>query len=139
MEKYQVVIVGLNARQLNDVPSGILGIGRTENVKELVQIYSGATVFINPTYEDNYPTVNLEALACGTPVVTYKTGGSGESITSETGAVVAQGDLKEMAAKVKLIADNIEVYRDNCRKYAEQHFDKWVKYEQYIKLYKSIL
>lgn len=138
-KEYKIVIVGLNSRQLNEVPDGILGIGRTQNVKELASIYSGATVFVNPTYEDNYPTVNLEAIACGIPVVTYKTGGSGECVTKDTGVVVEQGDLKGMAIQVKKITENIGKYKVCCRKYAEDYFDKRTKYAEYVKLYENII
>lgn len=78
-DKYKIVLIGLNKKQIEMLPNNILGIERTENIQELVAWYSAADVFVNPTYEDNYPTTNLEAIACGTPVITYDTGGSGES------------------------------------------------------------
>lgn len=74
-----IVLVGLNKKQLKKLPENIIGIERTNNAIELAEIYSTADLFFNPTYEDNYPTVNLEAIACGTPVITYNTGGSSES------------------------------------------------------------
>ncbi|HJF40519.1 glycosyltransferase [Thomasclavelia spiroformis] len=77
--EYQIVLIGLNKKQIKKLPSNIIGITRTENVEELVKWYSAAEVFFNPTLEDNYPTVNLEAIACETPVVTFNTGGSPES------------------------------------------------------------
>ena len=77
--EYQIVLIGLNKKQIKKLPSNIIGITRTENVEELVKWYSAAEVFFNPTLEDNYPTVNLEAIACKTPVVTFNTGGSPES------------------------------------------------------------
>ena len=76
---YSIVMVGLNKRQLACLPDGIIGIERTNNVLELVDIYSSADLFLNATYEDIYPTVNMEALACGTPVLTYDTGGAMEA------------------------------------------------------------
>lgn len=75
-DEWKIVLVGLSKKQLASLPPAILGIERTNNTKELAQIYTAADVFFNPTYEDNYPTTNLEAIACGTPVVTYDTGGS---------------------------------------------------------------
>lgn len=138
-DKYQVVLVGLNSHQLSKIPEGIQGIGRTNNVKELVELYSGATVFVNPTYEDNYPTVNLEAIACGTPVVTYRTGGSAESITQYTGKVVEQGEIMKMLEGVENISRDRNRYRTTCREYAEKNFNKKDKYQQYIKIYKSMM
>ena len=77
--EYQIVLIGLTKKQIKKLPSNIIGITRTEKVEELVKWYSVAEVFFNPTLEDNYPTVNLEAIACETPVVTFNTGGSPES------------------------------------------------------------
>lgn len=76
---YQIVLVGLNKDQIEQLPRNIIGIERTNSIKELVELYSAAEVFVNPTLEDNYPTTNIEAIACGTPVITYETGGSFES------------------------------------------------------------
>ncbi len=78
-KSYVIVLVGLSKKQIKQLPKGIIGIERTDSVHELVELYSAAYVFVNATYEDNYPTTNLEAIACGTPVITYNTGGSPES------------------------------------------------------------
>ena len=78
-DQYQIVLIGLNKNQIEQIPKNIIGISRTENVQELVKWYSAADVYFNPTLEDNYPTTNLEAIACGTPVITFNTGGSPES------------------------------------------------------------
>ncbi len=91
-EEYKVVLVGLTEEQKGSLPQRLLALGRTNNAKELAEIYTAADIYFNPTYEDNYPTVNLEAQACGTPVVTYDTGGSGESVPPEN--VIAKGDLQ---------------------------------------------
>ena len=95
-ERYQVVLVGLNKQQLAAMPSNILGIPRTNSAKELAEIYTAADVFVNPTYEDNYPTVNLEAEACGTRVITYDTGGCRETLRRQDSAVVAIGDIEKL-------------------------------------------
>ncbi|MGL5672101.1 MAG: glycosyltransferase [Plesiomonas shigelloides] len=105
-DNYRLVIVGLSQDKIKTLPSNIIGIHRTDNPTELAEIYSAADVFFNPTYEDNYPTVNLEAIACGTPVITYNTGGSPESVSSEDGFVVDKGDLGavvEVVGKLKKI------------------------------------
>ncbi|MDY6388251.1 MAG: glycosyltransferase [Fibrobacter sp.] len=99
--KYQILLVGVTKKQQRDLPSTIRSIERTENVQELVKIYSTASVFFNPTYEDNFPTTNLEAIACGTPVVTYRTGGSPESVEKTgCGFVVEKGDLRMSLEKI---------------------------------------
>lgn len=78
--RFAIVLVGLSKRQAEEVPEGVIGIERTESREELAGIYSTADVLFNPTREDNYPTVNLEAEACGTSVVTYDVGGCGETV-----------------------------------------------------------
>lgn len=100
-DNYRLVMVGLAPEKIKTLPSNIVGINRTDNPTELAEIYSAADVFFNPTYEDNYPTVNLEAIACGTPVITYNTGGSPESVSTEHGFVVAKGDVREVVERVK--------------------------------------
>ena len=138
--EYKITIVGLNEKQLKELPDGIDGIQRTQNVKALVDLYSGANVLINPTYADTFPTVNLEALACGTPVVTYRTGGSPEAIDENTGFVVEQGNIKEMAEAVKIICGNGKnYYTEPCRQRAEACFDKDTCFEKYVELYEDLL
>lgn len=78
-KKYQIILIGLNDQQISVLPNNIIGIKRTDTVKQLQELYAIADIFLNPTIEDNYPTTNLEAISCGTPVLTFKTGGSPES------------------------------------------------------------
>lgn len=98
---YAIVLVGLTKKQISDLPGNIIGIEKTNNVEELVELYSAADVFFNPTYEDNYPTTNLEAKACGTVVMTYRTGGSPESVAKEY--VFDQGDLDSVVKAINSI------------------------------------
>ena len=122
-DDYRIVLVGLDEKQLGALPKNILGIARTNSTKELAEIYTAADVLFNPTYEDNYPTVNLEAQACGTPVVTYDTGGSGESVPKEN--VIAAGDLYGF---LKLEKSSLKV------KYIDKR-NKLLFIDNYLKLY----
>ncbi len=97
-DRYAIVLVGLSEKQMKKLPKNILCIKRTNSPRELATIYTAADVFFNPTYEDNYPTVNLEAEACGTRVVTYDTGGCRETIKSPESRTVLVGQL-ELARK----------------------------------------
>lgn len=98
----RLVVVGVNSWQKKELEAhGAIGIRRTSSRGELAGIYSSADVLINPTYGDTFPTVNLEALACGCPVVTYRTGGSPEVLTSETGGVVECGAMSEALALIR--------------------------------------
>ena len=100
-DTYKIVMVGVSEKQRKTLPTNILALLRTNNARELAEIYTAANVLFNPTYEDNFPTVNLEAQACGTPVVTYRTGGAPETITDPRSLVVEQGDLGSAIAHLK--------------------------------------
>ncbi|WP_279015045.1 glycosyltransferase, partial [Thomasclavelia cocleata] len=99
--QYQIVLIGLSKKQIEQLSSNIIGISRTENVLELVKWYSAADVYFNPTLEDNYPTTNLEAIACGTPVITFNTGGSPESAFSDKTRTVYTNNINESVKKIK--------------------------------------
>lgn len=92
-EQQRLVMVGLEKEQLSKIPETVIGIERTDNRQELVALYNLADVYVNLTYEENYPTVNLEAEACGTDVITYDAGGCRETIHRADSLVVAVGDL----------------------------------------------
>ena len=92
-DKYQIVLVGLSDKQVEEIQTNkinIMTIARSNSAKELAEIYTAADCFVNPTYEYNYPTVNLEAEACGTRVITYDTGGCAETIKMPESRVVKQ-------------------------------------------------
>lgn len=93
-ERYAIVLVGVTSKQKELLPHNVIGIKHTSNVSELVEIYSAADVLFNPTYEDNYPTVNLEAEACGTRVITYNTGGAPETLRRSDSVVIPVGQYK---------------------------------------------
>lgn len=134
-----IVLVGLKPEQIKQLPKNIIGITKTNNVDELVNIYSDADVFLNPTLEDNFPTTNLEALACGTPVLTFNTGGSVESVDLKTGKIldkeVSMNDFR------KTIIDflNKKNYQTEieCRSRAEHLFNKKERYDEYLILYNN--
>ena len=138
-DDYIIVLVGLSKNQIKVLPSGVIGIERIESQEELASLYSLASVFVNPTYEDNYPTTNIEALACGTPVITYDTGGSPEAITPETGIVVTKGDICKLAAAVRLLTEKKGDFRSQCRSWAEKNGDANTVYSRYMMLYDELL
>ena len=139
-DRYSITLVGLTKQQIKLLPVGIMGVERTNSMEELAKIYSDADIFVNPTYADTFPTTNLEAMACGTPVITYKTGGGPEAITPDTGIVVEQGDINGIARAIETIcAKGKSYYRDACRKYAVENFDKKRCFEKYIALYDDLL
>ena len=138
LDSFDITLVGLSQKQIKELPKGINGISSTSNQEELAELYSQSDVLINPTYADTFPTVNLEALACGIPVITYKTGGSPESLSEDTGVVVCQGDIDGLAAAIRQMKEH-PLSSEACRKRAEEHFDKDKCFEKYIELYNRIL
>ena len=130
-EDYRIVLVGTDKNTDRVLPESIISIHRTQNQTELAQIYSAADVFVNPTREDNFPTVNIEALACGTPVITFDTGGSSEIIDDTSGASVPEGDIKAILQILSRVKNDNCFSADHCIKRAEKFYSK-DKFEEYI-------
>lgn len=137
-QSYQIVLVGTNDRVDQRLPKNIISVHSTNDQKELAALYSMADLFVNPTLEDNYPTVNLEAMACGTPVVTYRTGGSPEPITPKTGMVVEQNDLPGLVSAIESIRSDRPFSSEECVAHAAS-FDKGQRFEEYYSLFSEIL
>lgn len=136
----QIVLVGLNRNQERKLPSSIISISRTENIDDLAALYSAAEVFVNPTYVDNFPTTNIEALACGTPVITYNTGGSPEAVDENTGIIVNKGDIGGLFSAVKVVLDNGKNhYTYTCRERAVRLFNKSDRFGDYVSLYRNFI
>lgn len=134
-----IVLVGIKPEEKKKLPAKIVGIARTENIQQLAALYAAADAFINPTWQDNYPTVNMEAIACGTPVVTYRTGGSVEAVTDDTGFVVEQGDVRGLLEAARQVEQRGKAYyQHRCREYALAHFKKEDRYADYIRLYDEL-
>ncbi len=127
--EYQIVLVGLTKKQIKQLPNNIIGIKRTENQLELAALYTYAYAFVNPTYEDNYPTVNLEAIACGTPTLTYNTGGCKEQIDNNVGFIINFDTLIPTLSKL----ENFKLNNKNMLK----KIDKNLKNEEIMQNYKS--
>lgn len=137
-DEYAIILVGLSDKQIQSLPQGIVGIKRTESVEQLAELYSLADVFVNPTYVDNFPTTNIEALACGTPVITYKTGGSPEAIDEMTGVVVEQGNINKLKEAIESVAKDKAMYTGKCRERAVNLYNKQDRFNDYINLFYSL-
>ena len=133
---YRIILIGTDDKVDNLLPSNIISIHRTRNQKELAEIYSAADVFANPTREENYPTVNMESIACGTPVVTFKTGGSPEILDETCGSVVVCDDVDGLEIEIRRICEEKPYSLEACLKRARS-FDMNDRFEEYVKLYKE--
>lgn len=129
-----IVLVGTNENVRRSLPDGIIGIDKTENQNELAQIYTAADVFVNATREDTFPTVNIEALSCGTPVVTFDTGGSGEIIDESCGIKVKKNDVSALCDAILKVKNDKLFSEENCVKRAK-NYDMNHKFRQYVDSY----
>lgn len=135
-EDYQIVLVGADEQIDKRLPASITSIRRTQNTAELAEWYTAADVFVNPTYEDNFPTVNLEALACGTPVITFDAGGSAECLNESCGMAVAVGNVDTLEAAIRHVCAQKPFAPEECIKRAQQ-FDQISGYQAYLELYRQ--
>lgn len=136
-ERYQIVLVGTDDEIDKNLPQNIISIHRTQNQKELAEIYSAADVFAMPTREENYPTVNMEAIACGTPVVTFDTGGSPEMLDEKVDRVVPVDDVNKMMSEIRKICENMKLSSEAFRSKAKEYIME-DRFLEYIDLYKSM-
>ena len=137
-ENIKLVVVGGTLSSNTTSIENALCIPRTNTVKELCEIYSASDVFINLTKQDTFPTVNIEALACGLPVITYKTGGSPEILTDKTGIVVEKNNIKKIKEVLIELAKNNSFKIEDCIEVAS-HYSLDKMYESYLGLYKKVM
>jgi glycosyltransferase involved in cell wall biosynthesis len=133
-DRYQIVLVGTSDEVDKQLPNNIISIHRTQNQEELAEIYSTADVLLNPTREDTFPTVNIESLACGTPIVTFNTGGSPEIINETCGVVTEVNDVDHMEKAIRRICEEKPYSKEACVSRAS-NFDKDEKFKEYVELY----
>lgn len=136
--KFQIVLVGTDKKVDKQLPKEIVSIHRTQNQTELAEIYTEADLFVNPTREEVLGLVNLEAIACGTPVLTFDTGGSPECIDETCGCVVSCDDIDRLTEEIYRIYNQRPYNKEDCVRKA-QSFNNQYKYEMYLKLYQNIL
>lgn len=137
-ESYQIVLVGTDDNTDKKLPKRIISIHRTQDQKELAEIYTAADVFVNPTKEENYPTVHMEALACGTPVITFDTGGASEMLNDRCGIIVTCNDVDQMEKEIRHQCEEQCLSEDECLKQAKR-FNEKERYREYFNLYRSLV
>ncbi len=135
---YQIVLVGTNAEIDKSLTDNIISIHRTQNQQELAGIYAAADVFVNPTREENYPTVNMEALASGTPVLTFRTGGSPEMVDDTCGVTVKKNDVDSLEREIIRACSERLYDRSSCLK-KSRSFDMHERFRDYVELYEGVL
>jgi len=134
--EYQLVLVGGNEKTDQQLPANVISIHRTQNQNELAEIYTAADVFVNPTREDTFPTVNIESLACGIPIVTFATGGSPEILNETCGMVVPCNDVDALEKNIRYVCEGKQFSKEACARRAKQ-FDAKERFNDYIRLYEE--
>lgn len=138
---YHIVLIGLSPKQRFEIRrkygKRITALTRTANQSELAFWYRHAYAYVNPTMEDNFPTTNLEALACGTPVITFNTGGSPECITPKCGIVVEKGNLEKLKEAILSLDRMTEITSFACHQRALK-YNKNKCFHEYISIYNDL-
>ena len=127
-----IVLVGLTKSQINQLPNNIIGIEQTNDIYDLIKIYSISNVFINPSLEETFSLVTVEAMACGVPVVVSKTSATKELVVSGVGTVVDKEDAKDYFEKICNLCYDSKKINDHVQKYSNE-----LNIEKHIKLYKK--
>lgn len=136
---YRMVLIGLSASQIRSLPSGIEGLRRINERRVLNDWFSRASVFVNPSQSETLSVANLEAQACGTPVVSFNRGGMSETITPKTGILVEAGDIYRLALAVRSVVERPSSFvPEDCRAHVGREFSKHINYNRYVDLYESI-
>lgn len=134
---YRIILVGTDDSTDALLPESVISIHRTGNQKELAEFYSAADVFVNPTREDTFPTVNIESIACGTPVITFNAGGSPEIIDEASGFVVETDDIDDMVEKIICVCEKSHLFYDSCLDRAKS-YNKDDRFMEYCELFRRI-
>lgn len=136
----RIVLVGLSNKQLSKLPSNIIGLKKTENVADLVGLYSSANLFVNFSIEETFGLTTAESMACGTPVLVYNSTACPEIVTEETGFVITPHDIDGALNVIKQVKSvGKQYYGTNCHQYIQKNFRKEDKYIEYVTLYKELL
>ncbi len=133
-----IVLVGLTENERKNLPNNIIGLPRTKDRYEMAKLFTMADVYVNTTLEDTFPTVNLEALACGTPIITFNTGGSPEALDEKTGMVVEKKNMRAVYEAVKTLK-NSDSKSDECIERAHRLYNAKERFNDYYNLYIKIM
>ncbi len=139
-DNIKLLLVGMTDKQQKEMPDDLLTMGKTQSVQELAEIYSGADIVMNLSYEETFGLTTVEGLACGTPGIVYNCTASPELITKETGIIVNPGDIYGvLSAIMEVLRIGKRFYSSSCRERALSLFDKANNYNEYLNLYKELL
>lgn len=139
-DNYTIIMVGVNDQEIQELPKGIIGIKRTQNQIELAEYYSLADIVLNLSCQETFGMTTVEGLACGSPVIVMNKTASPELVTPETGIIVEPGNINNIVSAIyEIKANGKQFYSKHCRERVLRHFDKDKCFEEYIRLYESLI
>jgi len=138
--RMKLFLIGCTPKQIAENSNAhVFMSGFIKNRIELAKCFSSADVFVNVTKADSFPTVNIESIACGTPVITYDSGGSAEIVDWQTGEVVPYGNYEQLLQSITRIQEiGKKYYSEKCRQRAESLYNKKQTFLEYVELYSQI-
>lgn len=126
-ENYIIILVGLSEKQIKKIPNNIIGLKRTSNVDELVEIYNSVDVFLNLSVEETYGLTCVEAMSCGTPCIAYNKTALSEIVVKNHGFLVEKNEKSFIQIK-NFLKKNISFYNKNVQKKIDTIDDMVKKY-----------
>lgn len=137
---YRVVLVGLKNSQILKLPQNIIGLRKTENINELVKLYTIANIHVSLSIEETFGLTIIESMACGTPVISYSVGALPELITNNTGSLIEANCLEKVVDSIiEICSFEKSKYSTHCRQRVVDNFSSIVVFERYIKLFNSLM
>lgn len=134
--EYQILLVGLSKKQLQKLPKNVIGIRKTENMEELSMLYSMAHIFMNPSLEESFSLVTVEAIACGTPAIVLDTSAVKELVCNDNGIVLTRHDAEDYVDAIKKLEEK-KLSRETVRQTALK-YDTRGYAEKVIRLYEQV-
>ena len=129
---------GSNASEL--LHSNVILLGFMRNRIEMAELYSMADVMVNCSREDSLSSLNIEAQACGTPVITYNATGNMETVNEECSFSVEDGNYIALFNRMmQIYNEGKQSFSSRCRRFVGENFDKTENYRKYLNLYEEIV
>lgn len=135
-----IMLLGVKDDEIKELPKEIIGVPRVEGKQKLAEYYSMADVLLNLSYQETFGMTTAEAMACGTPGISYNVTACPELLTPETGIVVNAGNLQQVLEAISTIKEKGKVsYSVSCRERAVYVFDSEKVNKKFFDIYNNIL
>jgi glycosyltransferase involved in cell wall biosynthesis len=138
-----LLVFGESKGPFSDLPQKVVTAGFSSEESVLAQVYGASDVFAMPSLEEAFGQTALEAMACGIPVVGFRTGGIPDTVNHEvTGLLGPVGDVPELGKMLTRIRNHPEErFRmgEASRARVEKHFTLERQRQDYLQIYEQAL